>query len=67
MHPLIIPILAILATVVTGVLAGAWWLRLKRSVDSGTITVVNKQTGKTAVLPRNYSLAAVEELLNITA
>lgn len=67
MHPLIIPFLASLATLVAVVMAGTRWLRLKRSVDSGAITVVNKQTGKTVVLPRNYSLAAVEQLLEITA
>lgn len=67
MYPLIIPILVSVTTLVVLLMVGTRWLRLKRSVDSGAITVVNKQTGKTAVLPRNYSLAAVEELLEITA
>ncbi len=67
MQTLIVEILAAVASSVAAGMAGMKWLRLKKSIDSGSITVVNKNNGKSATLPRNYSPAAVEQLLELTA
>jgi hypothetical protein len=67
MQTIIVEILTVAASALTAGIAGMNLLRLKKSVDSGSITVVNKKNGKTATLPRNYSPAAVEQLLEVTA
>jgi len=66
MSALLIPVLATAATAASIAMAVVSWVRLK-AVDRGAITVVNKATGKAATLPRNYSPAAVEQLLELTA
>ena len=65
MQSVIIPILAALASVASAGIAYASVRKATKELDRAELTVVNKRTGKTTTLPRNYSPAAVERLLEV--
>lgn len=66
METLLLPAVAAIASGVSVAMGVAIYLRV-RSIDKAEITVLNKQTGKTATLPRDYSPAAVDKLLEVTS
>ncbi|MGI4874488.1 MAG: hypothetical protein ACRYFX_25305 [Janthinobacterium lividum] len=67
MQSFIIPVLAATASSVALGMALTTWRRLTKGLDKGDITVTRKGGDKSVTLPRNYSPAAVEQLLELTA
>lgn len=58
---------ALAAVAAVGLTVRTFWQAFRRVDDAGPLTVVNKETGKTVMLPAHYSEDAVRKLLDVLA